>query len=108
MKSKGLVPAVLLLTLSAPAMSGASTTAHRARTRADATSLEVKRDALSCENIALAGAYLRNPAGASAHARAAWGEFHGAINPTIRGFAGRFFRSASDIDDCCQEVWMDL
>jgi RNA polymerase sigma-70 factor, ECF subfamily len=108
MKSKSLVPAVLLLTLSAPAISGASATAQRARTRTPAEAVEVKWGALSCENIALAGDYLRDGAGASTEARAAWNAFHNAVDPTIRAFAGRFFKSSSDMDDCCQEVWMDL
>jgi len=108
MKSKSLVPAVLLLTLSAPTMSGASPTAQRSRTRAQTTSVEVRREALAPETIALAGAYLRDPASASPEACVAWKEFHTATDPTIRAFAARFFKSSSDVDDCGQEVWMDL
>ena len=108
MKSKGLVPAVLLLTLSAPAMSGASPATQRIRTRTAATAVDVKRDILSSQDIALAGTYLRDPRAASPEAQAAWSEFHAAVDPTVRAFAGRFFKSSSDLDDCSQEVWIDL
>ena len=109
MKSKNFVPAVLLLTLSAPAIGGVSPAAQRARARTTTTTaVDVKRDALSPTNVALAGSYLRDPESASADAQVAWAEFHGAVDPTIRAFAGPFFKSACDIDDCAQEVWMDL
>ena len=108
MKSTSLVPAVLLLTLSAPAMSGASPTAQRARTRTVTPAADVSRDALSPGNVALAGDYLRGPESASVEAKAAWMDFHAAVDPTIRAFGARFFKSATDIDDCTQEVWVDL
>jgi len=108
MKSKNFVPAVLLLTLSAPAMGGASPAAQRARARTTTTAVDVKRDALSPTNVALAGSYLRDPETASADAQVAWTDFHGSVDPTIRAFAGRFFKSSCDIDDCTQEVWIDL
>jgi len=108
MKSKSFVPAVLLLTLSAPAMSGASPAVQRARARTATATLDVRREALSPANVALAGSYLRDPGSASPDAQLAWKDFHTAADPTIRAFAARFFKSSSDIDDCCQEVWMDL
>jgi RNA polymerase sigma-70 factor (ECF subfamily) len=108
MKTTSLVPAVLLLTLSAPSLSSAATSAQRTRTRTATSTLDVKRDALSPANIAQTGDYLRDPATASPDAQLAWSAFQPAADTTIRAFAGRFFKSASDIDDCTQEVWIDL
>ncbi len=38
----------------------------------------------------------------------AWREFHRRCDPLIRKFACIYVKSASDVDDCAQEVWLKL
>jgi RNA polymerase sigma factor (sigma-70 family) len=112
MNSRSLVPAVLLLTLSAqPGLATSAPVAQRGRVRTTANAVETRPDAMSAQSVALAGEYLRQSVGkqkASIEAREAWDQFYPACDATIRAFAARFFKTPTDIDDCTQEVWIDL
>src|SRR5882724_1202496 len=112
MKTRSFVPAVLLLTLAAPAPGNASSVGHRAPT--SATSAQARpssRHELTPDLVSAAGEYLRaSAAGADpgVDVQEAWARFYPACDTTIRSFSTRFFRRPSDIDDCAQEVWIDL
>jgi RNA polymerase sigma factor (sigma-70 family) len=44
----------------------------------------------------------------SASITASWNRFHNWCDRQIRNYAGRYYRTSSDIDDCAQETWVDL
>ena len=119
MKSRSFVPAVLLLTLAAPAPGHASSTGPRSAAPISATSAQARpvgrdragRSDLTPDVVNAAGDYLRaTAAGADPGPalRDEWARFYPACDATIRNFSTRFFRSPSDVDDCAQEVWIDL
>lgn len=120
MKSRSFVPAVLLLTFAAPAPGGVASGNSRSSAPTSAAFVQARpvgrdraggRGDLTPDLVNAAGAYLRaTAAGADPGPvlRDDWDRFYPACDGTIRNFSTRFFRRPCDIDDCAQEVWIDL
>src|SRR5689334_2116419 len=119
MKSRSFVPAVLLLTFAAPAPGGVAGGSMRSNAPASAAFVQARpvgrdragRSDLTPDLVNAAGSYLRaSAAGADPGPalRHDWARFYAACDGTIRNFSTRFFRRPCDIDDCAQEVWIDL
>jgi RNA polymerase sigma-70 factor (ECF subfamily) len=121
MTSRNLVPAVLLLSLTAPtATRPAPASAQRTATSsvtaqadklASRRSRSQGRDELSASLIEQASAYLRaasDGAQPSAELCDGWEQFYCSCNLVIRKFTRKIAPRQIDVDDCAQEVWADL
>jgi RNA polymerase sigma-70 factor (ECF subfamily) len=121
MKRPNLVPAVLLLSLTAPTATRATPASAQSAASPSVTASADKlasrrsrsqgRDELSASLIEQASAYLRAASNGSqppAEFRDAWEQFYRSCDLVIRKFAGRIAPRQIDLDDCAQEVWADL
>jgi RNA polymerase sigma factor (sigma-70 family) len=121
MTPRNLVPAVLLLSLTAPAATraaqvpGQSITTQTITAPADRLASRRSRaqskDELSAALIEQASAYLRSAANGlqpSAELSDAWEQFYGSCDAVIRKFSRKIAPREIDHDDCAQEVWADL
>jgi RNA polymerase sigma-70 factor (ECF subfamily) len=121
MTSRNLVPAVLLLSLTAPvatrAAQGPALNASASSVAATSEKVALRRarsagkEELSADLIEQAGEFLRCSAQGgepSCELRESWEQFYGSCDAVIRKFARKLAPHGIDTDDCAQDVWADL